>query len=95
MFITQCFAFLFQKNIYFFILYFAEYPKKHYFRSIKHAEVAQLIERQPSKLRVEGLSPFFRSKRKAITRFSSRFFVFQRVLCKPRCKPENRDECYY
>ena len=26
------------------------------------AEVAQLIEHQPSKLRVEGLSPFFRSK---------------------------------
>ena len=30
------------------------------------AEVAQLIERQPSKLRVAGLSPVFRSK-KALT----------------------------
>ena len=38
-----------------------------------NAGVAQLIEHQPSKLRVEGLSPFFRSQKATYSNVSGFF----------------------
>ena len=37
-------------------------PSSPTISSLNYAEVAQLIEHQPSKLRVAGLSPVFRSR---------------------------------
>ena len=44
--------------------------------ALNYAGVAQLIEHQPSKLRVEGLSPFSRSRKEGVSLSRDTLFLF-------------------
>ena len=58
----------------------------------RQAEVAQLIEHQPSKLRVAGLSPVFRSQEEVTPKLLPLFVTTERNMNKqPQYKPNIRD----
>ena len=51
-----------KKMLFFLKKMFADIKKHSIFVALYHAKVAQLVERQPSKLNVAGSNPVFRSK---------------------------------
>ena len=50
-----------KKMLFFLIKILADVKKHSIFAPLYHAKVAQLVERQPSKLNVAGSNPVFRS----------------------------------
>ena len=67
-------------------------PSSPTISSLNYAEVAQLIEHQPSKLRVAGLSPVFRS-RIVLIDFYQHFSYFMGVMASEAWVKERAAGC--